>query len=139
MWGVAAAAHAVNQAASVTTGAAEFRRPEMVAEMTGPAALAGPAAAAKPVAPLIPADSAIPADPAIPAALLDALPLLPRRRRAVVRRDHAEPAKLVDARVVGTSPGDAGGPDAGPGPAVPPGRPDLNLLAQVLEGLRRMA
>jgi hypothetical protein len=128
MWGVSAAAHAVNQAVSVAAGAAEFTRPEMVAEMTGRAAIAGPAAAANPVAPVIPAD------PVIPAALLDALPSLPRRRRVVVRRDHAELASVVDA-----SPGDAGVTDAGLGQAVIPARPDLNLLAQVLEGLRRMA
>ena len=76
----------------------------------------------------------IPADAVIPAALLDALPSLPRRRRVVVRQDHAELARVVDA-----GPGDAGVTDAGLGQAVFPARPDLNLLAQVLEGLRRMA
>jgi hypothetical protein len=123
--GVSAAAHAVNQAAHAVVGAAEFPRPEMVTEMTGPAA-------ANPVV------SVTPANPVSPAALLDTLPLLPRRRRVIAqpeaRRDSAERAS-----VVGSSAGDAGVTGADPGQAVIPARPDLNVLAQVLEGLRRMA
>jgi hypothetical protein len=130
LWGVSAAAHAVNQAAPVAVGAAEFPRPEMVTEMTGPAA-AGPVV------------SVTPDSPASPAALLDALPVLPRRKRVVTqpaaRRDSAEQANTEQTSVVDSSAGDAGVTGADSGQAVVPARPDLNVLAQVLEGLRRMA
>lgn len=125
LWGVSAAAHAVNQAALAAAGAAEFPRSEMVTEKTAPAA-------ANLVA------SGTPANPVSPAALLDALPLLPRRRRvaaqAAAGRDPAERASAADS-----SAGDASVTGAGPDQAAIPARPDLNVLTQVLEGLRRMA
>jgi hypothetical protein len=102
----------------------------MVTEMTGPAA-AGPVV------------SVTPDSPASPAALLDALPVLPRRKRVVTqpaaRRDSAEQANTEQTSVVDSSAGDAGVTGADSGQAVVPARPDLNVLAQVLEGLRRMA
>jgi hypothetical protein len=73
------------------------------------------------------------AAPPPPAKVLDDGPLLPRRRRVATQpdaaRDHAEPAGVL-------SPGAMG---EGPGQSEFMGRPPLDVLAQVLQGLRRMA
>ena len=66
--------------------------------------------------------------PAPPAEPLDGRPPLPRRKRVSALPDAArDPAELP------------GPMDDGPGPAALPARPDLDLLAQVLRGLQRMA
>ncbi len=68
------------------------------------------------------------AGPAPPAEPLDGYPLLPRRRRVSALPDAARhPAGLP------------GPVDDGPGPGALPTRPDLDMLAQVLRGLQRMA
>jgi hypothetical protein len=66
--------------------------------------------------------------PAPPAEPLDGYPLLPRRRRDRALPDAArDPAELPGLM------------DDGPGPGALPTRPDLDVLAQVLRGLQRMA
>ncbi len=68
------------------------------------------------------------AGPGPPAEPPDGYPLLPRRRRV---------SALPDA---GRDPAELPGPmDDGPGPGAHPTRPDLDVLAQVLRGLKRMA
>jgi hypothetical protein len=68
------------------------------------------------------------AGPAPPAEPPDGYPLLPRRRRVRALPDAAR------------DPAEPPGPmDDGPGPGALPTRPDLDVLAQVLRGLQRLA
>jgi hypothetical protein len=68
------------------------------------------------------------AGPAPPAEPLDGYRLLPRRRRVSALPNAAR------------DPAERPGPmDDGPGPGALPTRPDLDVLAQVLRGLQRMA
>jgi hypothetical protein len=109
VWGVAAVAHAEDQASVQAAGAEEFPRPELVT--------AAPA----------------PADP------LDDHPLLPRRKRVAPRPDGPrEPPGLADSADASVPVG-ASAADHGTGQSMFTARPDINVLAQVLQGLRRMA
>ena len=116
VWGVSAVARAGDQA-SVPGGVEEFPRPELV--------------------------TAVPA----PADRLDDHPLLPRRRRVALQSDAPpdaprEPAGLgdsADASVPVPSVVEASAVDDGTGQSMFTARPDINVLAQVLQGLRRMA
>lgn len=121
VWGVSAVARAGDQA-SVPGGVEEFPRPELVTAVPAPA------------------------DP------LDDHPLLPRRRRVAPQSDAPpdaprEPAGLGDSAdasfpvpsVVEASAVEANAADDGTGQSMFTARPDINVLAQVLQGLRRMA
>jgi hypothetical protein len=85
---------------------------------------------------------------AAPAVTLDDHPVLPRRKRVVAEadapREHAEQARVADARVldpsaVQDSAVQDSAADDGSGQTKFTARPDLNVLTQVLQGLRRMA
>jgi hypothetical protein len=99
-------------------GVEEFPRPELVTDLPAPA------------------------DP------LDDHPLLPRRKRVAPRSDAPrEPAGLADSAdasvpdpsAVEASAADHSATDDGTGQSMFTARPDINVLAQVLQGLRRMA
>jgi hypothetical protein len=121
--GVSAAVHAENQASAPGAGVEEFPRPELVTEM------------------------------APPAVTLDDHPLLPRRKRVARQSDaRREPAGLpgpadasvpepsaVEASAAEDSAVEASAADDGSGQTKFTARPDLNVLTQVLQGLRRMA
>lgn len=113
VWGVAAVARAEDQASVQAAGAEEFPRPELVT------------------------DAPAPAD------LLDDHPLLPRRKRVASQPDGPrEPPGLADSAdtsVPVASAVQASAADDGTGQSMFTARPDINVLAQVLQGLRRMA
>jgi hypothetical protein len=113
VWGVAAVARAGDQASVQAAGVEEFPRPELVMDVPAPA------------------------DPR------DDHPLLPCRKRVAPQPDGPrEPAGLPDsagASVPVPRAVEAGGTDDGTGQSMFTARPDINVLAQVLQGLRRMA
>ena len=109
--GVAAVARVGDRASVQVAGAEEFPRPELVTDVPAPA------------------------DP------LDDHPLLPRRKRVAPQPDGPrEPAGLADSAdaSVPVPPAVEASADDGTGQSMFTARPDINVLAQVLQGLRRM-